>query len=73
MLGKIAHMTRNLVTRVNVNTQCQRGPDMLPFGGRKSSAMGTLSIREALETFSIESVYAGKDEKLTRTLLEEAA
>ena len=32
------------VGRVNINSQCQRGPDTLPFSGRKSSALGTLSV-----------------------------
>jgi len=51
------------VGRVNVNAQCQRGPDTLPFTGRKSSALGTLSVSEALLTVSIETVVAVKDDK----------
>ena len=51
------------VGRVNVNAQCQRGPDTFPFTGRKSSALGTLSVSEALKTVSIESVVATKDDK----------
>ena len=50
------------VGRVNVNAQCQRGPDTFPFTGRKSSALGTLSVSEALKTVSIESVVALKDD-----------
>jgi len=49
------------VGRVNVNAQCQRSPDTFPFTGRKSSALGTLSVTEALKTVSIESVVASKD------------
>jgi len=41
------------VTRINVNAQCQRGPDCMPFGGRKVSAAGTLSLYDALRTMSI--------------------
>ena len=52
------------VGRVNINSQCQRGPDSFPFTGRKSSALGTLSVPEALKTVSIESVVAAKDDKL---------
>jgi glyceraldehyde-3-phosphate dehydrogenase (NADP+) len=37
----------NLVSRVNINTQCQRGPDVFPFTGRKDSAEGTLSVHDA--------------------------
>ena len=51
------------VGRVNVNAQCQRGPDSFPFSGRKSSALGTLSVSEALKVVSIESVIATKDDK----------
>jgi glyceraldehyde-3-phosphate dehydrogenase (NADP+) len=32
----------NLVCRVNLNSSCQRGPDIYPFTGRKDSAVGTL-------------------------------
>lgn len=67
----IDHLT-NMVCRVNVNTQCRRGPDVLPFTGRKDSAMGTLSIRDALRTFSIRSVVSlsQKEEALLRELGE---
>ena len=61
---EVAALTRRLqriLCRVNVNSQCQRGPDILPFTGRRESALGTLSIHQALEAFSIESVVAGKD------------
>ncbi|HAK28610.1 MAG TPA: NADP-dependent glyceraldehyde-3-phosphate dehydrogenase, partial [Sphingobacterium sp.] len=34
----------NQVSRVNINCQCQRGPDTFPFTGRKDSAEGTLSV-----------------------------
>ncbi|EOD30874.1 hypothetical protein EMIHUDRAFT_456412 [Emiliania huxleyi CCMP1516] len=36
-------------------------PDYLPFSGRKSSALGTLSVTEALKTVSTEYVVATKD------------
>jgi len=48
------------VGRVNLNTQCGRSPDELPFSGRRSSALGTMSVSEALRAFSTESVVAGK-------------
>jgi glyceraldehyde-3-phosphate dehydrogenase (NADP+) len=48
----------NQVCRINLNGQCQRGPDHLPFAGRKDSAEGTLSIADALRCFSIRSVVA---------------
>lgn len=44
--------------RVNVNCQCQRGPDTFPFTGRKDSAEGTLSVSDALRVFSIRTLVA---------------
>lgn len=41
----------NQVCRVNINSQCQRGPDSFPFTGRKDSAEGTLSVSDALKVF----------------------
>jgi len=57
-LATLVDHLANLVCRVNLNTQCRRGPDVLPFTGRKDSAVGTLSIYDALRTFSIRSVVA---------------
>lgn len=48
------------VTRVNINAQCQRGPDSMPFSGRKVSATGTLSLWDALRTMSIRVAVATK-------------
>lgn len=50
----------NQVCRVNINSQCQRGPDTFPFTGRKDSAEGTLSVGDALEAFSIPTMVAAK-------------
>jgi glyceraldehyde-3-phosphate dehydrogenase (NADP+) len=57
-LGRLVDHLANLVCRVNLNTQCRRGPDVLPFAGRKDSAVGTLSVYDALRTFSIRSLVA---------------
>lgn len=51
----------NQVSRVNINAQCQRGPDTFPFTGRKDSAQGTLSVNDALRSFSIRTIVATKD------------
>ena len=59
------------VGRVNVNAQCARGPDQAPFSGRRSSALGTLSVDIALDVFSIPTVVAGPVAQ--RELLEGAA
>jgi glyceraldehyde-3-phosphate dehydrogenase (NADP+) len=48
----------NQVCRINLNTQCRRGPDSFPFTGRKDSAEGTLSVSDALRAFSIRAVCA---------------
>lgn len=46
----------NMVARINLNSQCRRSPDELPFTGRKDSAEGILSVGEALKTFSLPSL-----------------
>lgn len=61
VLGPLVDHLANLVCRVNLNTQCRRGPDVYPFTGRKESAMGTLSVYDALRTFSIRSMVAVRD------------
>lgn len=59
----------NLVSRVNINCQAQRGPDVFPFTGRKDSAEGTLSVFDALRSFSIRSLVAAKLSEPNKTLL----
>lgn len=61
----------NQVSRVNVNCQCQRGPDSFPFTGRKDSAEGTLSVVDALRSFSIRSLVATKMNNSNKALINE--
>lgn len=61
----------NQVSRVNINCQCQRGPDVFPFTGRKDSAEGTLSVVDALRSFSIRSLVATKLNEANKTLINE--
>ena len=61
----------NLVCRVNLNSSCQRGPDVYPFTGRKDSAVSTLSVRDALRSFSIRTFVASKDNPYNNTILKE--
>lgn len=61
----------NQVSRVNINCQCQRGPDVFPFTGRKDSAEGTLSVVDALRSFSIRSLVATKLNDNNKHLLNE--
>lgn len=59
----------NQVCRVNINCQCQRGPDVFPFAGRKDSAEGTLSVNDALRAFSIRSMVATKQSESSKRML----
>jgi glyceraldehyde-3-phosphate dehydrogenase (NADP+) len=71
---EIAHLTDHLVnqvSRVNINAQCQRGPDSFPFTGRKDSAQGTLSVFDALRSFSIRTIVATKTTPENKALLNE--
>ena len=61
----------NHVSRLNINAQCQRGPDTFPFTGRKDSAEGTLSVADALRSFSIRTVVATKDTAANKKILNE--
>lgn len=61
----------NQVSRVNINCQCQRGPDVFPFTGRKDSAEGTLSVVDALRSFSIRSLVATKLNEQNKQLLND--
>ena len=61
----------NQVSRVNINCQCQRGPDVFPFTGRKDSAEGTLSVVDALRSFSIRSLVATKLNDKNKHLINE--
>ncbi|SDW38201.1 Acyl-CoA reductase [Hydrobacter penzbergensis] len=61
----------NQVSRVNINCQCQRGPDSFPFTGRKDSAEGTLSVFDALRAFSIRSLVAAKLTESNKHLVNE--
>lgn len=60
----------NQVSRVNINSQCQRGPDTFPFTGRKDSAEGTLSVADALRAFSIRSLVAAKQTDANRSIIK---
>jgi glyceraldehyde-3-phosphate dehydrogenase (NADP+) len=44
--------------KININLQCGRSPDTAPFSGRRSSAMGVMSVAEALNEFSVPTVVS---------------
>ena len=69
-IGQLIDPLVNQVCRVNLNCQCQRGPDVFPFAGRKDSAEGTLSVTDALRGFSIRSMIAAKQTEQSKALLE---
>ncbi|MEJ8822714.1 NADP-dependent glyceraldehyde-3-phosphate dehydrogenase [Variovorax humicola] len=68
-IGALVDPLVNQVCRVNINCQCQRGPDVFPFAGRKDSAEGTLSVADALRAFSIRSMVATKATDQSKKLL----
>jgi glyceraldehyde-3-phosphate dehydrogenase (NADP+) len=69
-IGRLVDPLVNQVCRVNINAQCQRGPDVFPFTGRKDSAEGTLSVTDALRSFSIRSMIATKQTEANKQLLD---
>lgn len=70
-IGRLVDPLVNQVCRVNINCQCQRGPDVFPFTGRKDSAEGTLSVSDALRSFSIRSMIAAKQTEASKQLLDD--
>ncbi len=68
-IGSLCDALANQVSRINLNAQCQRGPDVFPFTGRKDSAEGTLSVSDALRAFSIRAMVAAPSTEPNRALL----
>lgn len=58
LLRRVITAAARYVGRVNINGKCQRGPDHFPFTGKRDSALGTVSIEEALRRFCISTVIA---------------
>jgi len=71
ILAELIDPLVNQVSRVNLNSQCQRGPDVFPFTGRKDSAVGTLSVSDALRAFSIRAIVATKENDLNRRIIND--
>ena len=69
-IGPLVDILANLVCRVNLNSACQRGPDVYPFTGRKNSAVSTLSVFDALRSFSIRTFVAAKDNSYNNEILD---
>jgi glyceraldehyde-3-phosphate dehydrogenase (NADP+) len=69
-LSSLIDILANLVCRVNLNSSCQRGPDVYPFTGRKDSGQATLSVHDALRSFSIRTFVAFKDNEMNNQTIE---
>jgi glyceraldehyde-3-phosphate dehydrogenase (NADP+) len=66
------HLVRQLtrfVSRVNVNDVCQRGPDSFGFTATDKSGFGTLSLTEALLSFSRPALVQARDEEVLDAFL----
>jgi len=70
-VGRLVDAFANQVGRININAQCQRGPDSFPFNGRKNSAEGTLSVDDALRVFSIRTLVATKFQESNKALISD--
>ncbi|MDH1573803.1 NADP-dependent glyceraldehyde-3-phosphate dehydrogenase [Pseudomonas sp. GD03746] len=70
-IGSLVDIFANQVGRINLNAQCQRGPDTYPFNGRKNSAEGTLSVHDALRVFSIRTLVATRFQESNKELISE--
>jgi glyceraldehyde-3-phosphate dehydrogenase (NADP+) len=70
MLAILVDQLVNQVCRVNINSQCQRGPDTFPFNGRKDSAEGTLSVTDALRAFTIRTLVAAKENDSNKEIIK---
>lgn len=70
-VGRLVDAFANQVGRININAQCQRGPDSFPFNGRKNSAEGTLSVHDALRVFSIRTLVATKFQESNKELVSD--
>ena len=68
-IQRVVEATKNQRGRININMLSQRGPDELPFTGRRGSAMGTLDIWNALRIFSIEDVISVADTPENKQML----
>ncbi len=70
-IARLIDLFSSQVGRINLNTQCQRGPDLFPFNGRKDSAEGTLSVADALRVFSIRTLVATKGTDANKKIISD--
>jgi len=67
-LAHLVNSVKSQVARVNINTKCQRGPDLFPFTGKKDSAKGDFSTPEIMNFFSAKTVVAARENELSESL-----
>lgn len=70
VIGSLLDVFANQVCRVNINSMCQRGPDIFPFAGRKDSGEGTLSVSDALRVFSMRTIVATKEREKNKKIFK---
>lgn len=70
-IARLIDLLVNQVCRVNINSQCQRGPDIFPFTGRRDSAERTLSVMDSLRSFSLPAMVATKDTKENKEIFND--
>ena len=66
---RLANALVSQVSRVNINCQCQRSPDSVPFTGRKDSAEGSLSVSDAVTVFTTPCLVSARDNDPDREIL----
>lgn len=71
LIAPLIDALANLVYRVNLNSFCQRRTDVYLFTGRKDSAQATLSVHNALRSFSIRTFVAFKDNDLNNESIQQ--
>mmetsp|Transcript_3065 Transcript_3065/g.4511 ORF Transcript_3065/g.4511 Transcript_3065/m.4511 type:complete len:270 (-) Transcript_3065:82-891(-) len=68
--SKLVDQFSTVFGKININAQCGRSPDTLPFSGRRSSAMGVMSVSDALKEFSVPTVVSYVDGTVSDSLID---
>jgi len=69
-LADFHRQVKRQVARVNINIKCQRGPDSLPFTGRKDSARGDFSPNNIWSSFSLRTTVAVRESRTAQRLIK---
>jgi glyceraldehyde-3-phosphate dehydrogenase (NADP+) len=67
-LARLVHSVKSQVSRININSKCQRGPDLFPFSGRKDSAKGDFSAPEIMSSFAAKTVVTARENETSEAL-----